>query len=113
MRIVFGFALALLLWPVAPAFADYGKALCTKHLAGAPIDCECAAPLIEEEYEQDEAEIVLSVLGIMASLDPKKDDMASLEAKFKPIEDKVGKAKLDELGKRYEKIAIEQKCPKK
>ena len=42
-----------------------------------------------------------------------QDDMASLEAKFKPIEDRVGKARLDELGKRYEALGVEQKCPKK
>ena len=116
MRIVFGLAallLLLLLLPCSPALADYGKKLCEKFISAAPVDCTCAGPLIEDEYEEEEADIVLSVLGIMAALDPKKDDMASIEAKFKAIEDKHGKAKLDELGKRYEKIGLETKCPKK
>ena len=112
MRIVLGLAMALLLWPAAPALADYGQNLCKKYISAAPIDCTCAGDVLEEAYTEEEAEIVLSVLGIMASLDPKKDDMASLEAKFKPIEDRVGKARLDELGKRYEGLGVEQKCPK-
>ena len=55
---------------------------------------------------------MLSLLGMMASVDPKKDDLASLLAKYRPIEERVGAAKIEELGKRYEKIGIEQKCPK-
>ena len=114
MRMLPGLALALLLLlPAAPAFAGYGTDLCEKHISSAPVDCTCSGPIIEQEFSEEEAEVVMSVLGIMASLDPKKDDMASIDAKFKPIEEKVGKEKLDELGKRYEKIAIEQKCPKK
>jgi hypothetical protein len=115
MRVVSGLALAVLalLVPSGPAAAGYGEDLCTKFISGAPVDCTCAGPVIEQEYTEEEAEVVLEVLGIMASADPKKDDMASLEAKFRPIEQRVGKAKLDELGKRYEKIGVEQKCPKK
>ena len=113
MRIVLGLAAALLLLPASPALAGYGQDLCQKFISQAPVDCNCAGPIIEDEYSEEEADVVLSVLGIMASLDPKKDDMASIETRFKAIEEKHGKAKLDELGKRYEKIGLETKCPKK
>jgi hypothetical protein len=113
VRIVLALAaLALLAVPAAPAFADYGGKLCTKFISSAPVDCGCAGPLIEDEFNEDEAEIVLQVLGIMASVKP-TDDMATIERRFKAIEDEHGKAKLDELGKRYEKVGLEQKCPKK
>jgi hypothetical protein len=110
VRIIPGLALALLLWPVAPAAAaDYGQKLCTEHLSTVPIDCACAGPMIEAEFDEGDAKVVLQVLGIMAS----GDDMPTMERKFKALEDEHGKPKLDELGKRYEKIGLEPKCTKK
>ena len=114
MRFIAGLALMALLTPALPAAAadGYGKNLCTKHLAGAPLDCGCAGPLVEAEFDEDEADIVFSVFGMMASVKP-EDDMAAIERRFKALEDKHGKAKLDDLGNRSEKLDLDKKCPVK
>jgi hypothetical protein len=111
MRIVFGFVLALILSAPASA-ADDAIALCKKHLGSVPsIDCACVGPLVDEEYEDDEADVVLGGIALMTAVS-EKDDMASIERKFKAYQDEHGgAAKVDALMKRLDKIQLEKKCP--
>ena len=113
MRIIFGLVLALILSAPAAA-ADYGAKLCRKHLSSVPgMNCACVAPLIEDEYDEDEADTVLGGIALMTQVTD-KDDIASIEQRFKVYQDeRGGAAAVDELMKRLEKVQLEKKCPLK
>jgi hypothetical protein len=111
VRIVFGLVLALIL-SVPAAADDYGAKLCRKHLSSVPgMNCTCVGPLVEEEYDEDEAETVLGGIAVMTTVS-EKDDMAAIERKFKAYQDEHGgAAKVDALMQRLDKIQLEKKCP--
>jgi hypothetical protein len=111
VRLVFGIALALVL--TTPAFAaDYGSSLCKKHLSSVPgMNCTCVGPLVEEEYDEDEADTVLGGIALMTTVS-EKDDMAAIERRFKAYQEAHGgAAEVDGLMKRLDKIQLEKKCP--
>jgi hypothetical protein len=105
--------MVLALCLAAPAaVADDATALCKKHLGSvAGIDCACVGPLVDEEYDDDEADTVLGGIAVMTSVTD-KDDMAAIERKFKAYQDAHGgAAAVDALMKRLDKIQLEKKCP--
>jgi hypothetical protein len=93
-------ALALLMAMSAGAAtaAGYGEKICRQHGAKIPIDCACAGAPLEDEYDEDELVMVIQFLNNAADPNAKFEELMELEKKF-------GKNKLDDLGKRFEKLA--------
>jgi hypothetical protein len=99
MRFVSGAALALLVaLSSGAARADYGEKICRQHGAKIPIDCACAGAPLQDEYDEDELVMVIQFLNNAADPNAKFEELMELEKKF-------GKEKLDDLGKRFEKLA--------
>lgn len=93
-------ALALLVALSARAAAadGYGEKICRQHGAKIPIDCACAGPPLENEYDEDEVTIVIQFLNNAADPNAKFEELFELEKKF-------GKERLQELGNRFDKLA--------
>jgi hypothetical protein len=82
----------------ATAAADYGEKICRQHGPKIPIDCACAGAPLQDEYDEDELVMVIQFLNNAADPNAKFEELMELEKKF-------GKDKLDDLGKRFEKLA--------
>jgi len=100
MRFAACAALGLLAALSAPttAVAAYGEKVCRQHGAKIPIDCACAGAPLENEYDEDELVMVIQFLNNAADPNAKFEELMELEKKF-------GKETLDDLGKRFEKLA--------
>ena len=86
---------------------EYGEKVCNKYAAGLPFTCSCAGPILEEEFDEDELEIVLEFLSIANNPNAQIKDLEAFEAKH-------GKEKLDPIGKRFETVGSQlQACTKK
>jgi hypothetical protein len=100
MRFASGAVLALLVGLSAGAAAayDYGEKICRQYGAKIPIDCACAGAPLQDEYDEDELVIVIQFLNNAADPNAKFEELMELEKKF-------GKKRMDDLGKRFEKLA--------
>jgi hypothetical protein len=100
MRIAICTALALLAALSTPAAAadGYGEKVCKQYGSKIPMDCSCAGEALEDEYDEDELVIVIQFLNNAADPNAKFEELLEFEKK-------VGKAKLEDLGKRFEKLA--------
>jgi hypothetical protein len=82
----------------AAAANGYGEKICRQHGPKIPIDCGCAGAPLENECDEDELVMVIQFLDNAADPNAKFEELMELEKKF-------GKDKLDDLGKRFEKLA--------
>lgn len=93
---------ALALLAVLPAglasASDHGEKVCKQYGAKIPIDCACAGTPLQDEYDEDELVIVIQFLNNAADPNAKFEELMELEKKF-------GKERMDDLGKRFEKLA--------
>jgi hypothetical protein len=95
------FALLMLLAALPARAADddqYGEKICKQYGAKIPMDCVCAGPLLEEEFDEDELVMLIQFLNMANDPDAKFEDLMELEKKF-------GKETMQDLGNRFEKLA--------
>jgi hypothetical protein len=107
--VVAGLVAVILTLGVASAQDDdeYGEKVCNKYSANLPYTCSCAGPILEEEFEEEELEIVFEFLALVSNPNSQPKDLEAFEAKH-------GKAKLDPIGKRFETVGSQlQACMKK
>ena len=62
------------------------------------MDCACAGPVLEEEFDEDELVMLIQFLNTANDPNAKFEDLMELEKKF-------GKETLEDLGKRFEQLA--------
>jgi hypothetical protein len=100
MRFAICAALALLVaLPARAADADaYGEKVCRQNGPKIPIDCACAGPLLEEEFDQDELVMLIAFLNNANDPNASFDDLMAMEKK-------IGEKKLNDLGQRFDKLA--------
>jgi len=104
MRILIGAILALLL-PLSPVAADdYGERLCKQYMApGTP--CACVAPILEEEFDEEELEPLLRFMrAFMKGLG---GDEAAAQKTIDQIAAEHGKETLMDWLKRFEDLSPE------
>jgi hypothetical protein len=77
---------------------EYGEKICKQYGAKIPIDCACAGPVLEEEFDEDELVMLIQFLNTANDPNAKFEDLMELEKKF-------GKETLEDLGKRFEQLA--------
>ncbi|HLH90282.1 MAG TPA: hypothetical protein VKX28_17670 [Xanthobacteraceae bacterium] len=82
----------------AAALADYGEMVCRQYGAKIPIDCACAGAPLQAEYDEDELVMIIQFVNNANDPNAKFEELMELEKKF-------GKDKLEDLGKRFERLA--------
>ena len=104
MRTLIAASFVLLLAALSPAKADYGEDLCKKYMPpGTP--CTCVAPILEEEFDEEELEPLMQFLrAFMSGL---KGDDAAAQKTIDRIAAKHGKETLMEWLKRFEGLSPE------
>ena len=93
MRAILVAALAVLLAASPAAADDYGEQLCKQYMPpGTP--CACVAPILEEEFDEDELEPLMQFLR--SFMDGLKGDEAAAQKTIDRIAAKHGKKTIEE-----------------
>ena len=97
-------ALAALLTATPATADDYGEKLCTQYMPpGTP--CACVAPILEEEFDEDELEPLMQFLR--SFMDGLKGDEAAAQKTIDGIAAKHGKKTIEDWLKRFEGLSPE------
>ncbi|HZO48377.1 MAG TPA: hypothetical protein VFB68_21005 [Xanthobacteraceae bacterium] len=97
-------ALTGLLAATPAAADDYGEKLCKQYMPpGTP--CTCVAPILEEEFDEEELEPLMQFLR--SFMDGLKGDEATAQKTIDAIAAKHGKNKIEDWLKRFEGLSPE------
>jgi hypothetical protein len=101
MRFAICCALTLLaLLPARVASAGQsGEQTCRQYGAKIPMDCACAGPVLEREFNENDMVMVVRFFNNANDPNANFDNLLAMEKEF-------GKEKLDDLGKRFEGLAV-------